>query len=53
MCTFTRLAVCMLLERINRLRRSVTRLLFQLAQKLGDENEIMNLHGRLENSIED
>lgn len=30
-----------------------TRLLFQLAQKLGDENEIMNLHGRLENSIED
>lgn len=29
------------------------RLLFQLAQKLGDENEIMNLHGRLENSIED
>lgn len=30
-----------------------TRLLFQLAQKLGDENEIMNLHGRLENTIED
>ena len=29
------------------------RLLFQLAQKLGDENEIMNLHGRLENTIED
>ena len=29
------------------------RLLFQLAQKLGDENEIMNLHGRLESSIED
>lgn len=29
------------------------RLLFQLAQKLGDENEIMNLHGRLTSSIED
>lgn len=29
------------------------RLLFQLAQKLGDENEIMNLHGRLTNTIED
>jgi intraflagellar transport protein 56 len=29
------------------------RLLFQLAQKLGDENEIMNLHGRLTNSVED
>ena len=30
-----------------------TRLLFQLAQKLSDENEIMNLHGKLENTIED
>jgi len=29
------------------------RILFQLAQKLGDENEIMNLHGRLSSSIED
>ena len=29
------------------------RLLFQLAQKLGDENEIMSLHGRLSTSIED
>ena len=29
------------------------RLLFQLAQKLGDENEIMNLHARLTNSVED
>jgi len=29
------------------------RLLFQLAQKLGDENEIMSLHGRLTTSIED
>ena len=29
------------------------RLLFQLAQKLGDENDIMNLHGRLTSSIED
>lgn len=29
------------------------RILFQLAQKLGDENEIMNLHGRLSNSTED
>lgn len=29
------------------------RLLFQLAQKLGDENEIMNLHARLTSSIED
>ena len=29
------------------------RLLFQLAQKLGDENEIMNLHARLTSTIED
>ena len=29
------------------------RLLFQLAQKLGDENEIMNLHARLTSSTED
>ena len=29
------------------------RLLFQLAQKVGDENEIMNLHARLTSSIED
>lgn len=29
------------------------RLLFQLAQKLGDENEIMNYHGLLTSSIED
>lgn len=29
------------------------RILFQLAQKLGDENEIMNLHARLSSSIED
>ena len=29
------------------------RLLFQLAQKLGDENDIMSLHARLSNSIED
>ena len=29
------------------------RLFFQLAQKLGDENEIMNLHARLGNNIED
>lgn len=29
------------------------RLLFQLAQKLGDENEIMNLHGRLTSTVED
>ena len=29
------------------------RLLFQLAQKLGEENDIMNLHARLSNSIED
>jgi len=29
------------------------RLLFQLAQKLGDENEIMNLHARLSSTIED
>ena len=29
------------------------RLLFQLAQKLGDENEIMNLHSQLTNSVED
>lgn len=29
------------------------RILFQLAQKLGDENEIMNLHGRLTSTIED
>jgi len=29
------------------------RLLFQLAQKLGDENEIMNLHGKLTSSVED
>ena len=29
------------------------RLLFQLAQKLGDENEIMNYHGALSNCIED
>ena len=29
------------------------RLLFQLAQKLGDENEIMNLHAQLTSSIED
>ena len=29
------------------------RLLFQLAQKVGDENEIMNYHSALSNSIED
>jgi len=29
------------------------RLLFQLAQKLGEENDIMSLHARLSNSIED
>ena len=29
------------------------RLLFQIAQKLGDENDIMNLHARLSSSIED
>ena len=29
------------------------RLLFQLAQKSGDENEIMSYHGALSNSIED
>ena len=29
------------------------RILFQLAQKLGDDYEIMNLHGRLTSSIED
>ena len=29
------------------------RLLFQLAQKLGDETQIMNLHGQLSNTIED
>ena len=29
------------------------RLLFQLAQKLQEENDIMNLHARLSNSIED
>lgn len=29
------------------------RLLFQLAQKLGDENEIMNYHSSLTSSIED
>ena len=29
------------------------RLLFQLAQKCGDENEIMSYHGALSNSIED
>ena len=29
------------------------RILFQLAQKLGDETEIMNLHGRLSNDVED
>ena len=29
------------------------RLLYKLDKKLGDENETMNLHGRLENTIED
>ena len=29
------------------------RLLFQLAQKCGDENEIMSYHGALSNSLED
>jgi intraflagellar transport protein 56 len=29
------------------------RLLFQLAQKLGEESEIMTLHGKLTSSIED
>ena len=29
------------------------RLLFQLAQKVGDENEIMRHHGALSNSLED
>jgi intraflagellar transport protein 56 len=29
------------------------RLLFQLAQKVGDENEIMNYHSALTNSVED
>ena len=29
------------------------RLLFQLAQQQGDENEIMSYHGALSNSIED
>jgi intraflagellar transport protein 56 len=29
------------------------RLLFQLAQKVGDENEIMSYHGALSNSLED
>jgi intraflagellar transport protein 56 len=28
-------------------------LLFQLAQKVGDENEIMNYHSALTNSVED
>lgn len=30
-----------------------TRILFQLAQKNGDESEIMTLHGKLGNSTED
>lgn len=29
------------------------RLLFQLAQKVGDENEIMNYHSALTSSVED
>jgi intraflagellar transport protein 56 len=29
------------------------RLLFQLAQKTGDENEIMSYHGALTNSVDD
>ena len=29
------------------------RILFQLAQKLGDEKEIMNIHSWLSNSVED